>query len=109
MMSAYDAAQAGFKKGDWVLASTKEGGRVARRVNPVPHLMPGVVILGQGNWRDIDQATGVDVGANANTLCKSELLGDGYQSYNTNLLKIEPYTGEELLPDYKRAPLVADL
>ena len=25
MMSAYDAAQAGFKKGDWVLASTKEG------------------------------------------------------------------------------------
>ena len=109
LMSAYDASKAGFKKGDWVLASTKEGGKVARRVNPVPHLMPGVVILGQGNWRDIDQKTGVDVGANANTLCKSELLGDGYQSYNTNLLKIEPYSGEGLLPECLRAPLTADL
>ena len=109
LMSAYDASKAGFKKGDGVLASTKEGGKVARRVNPVPHLMPGVVILGQGNWRDIDQKTGVDVGANANTLCKSELLGDGYQSYNTNLLKIEPYSGEGLLPECLRAPLTADL
>ena len=109
LMSAYDAKQAGFKKGDWVLVTTKEGGAVARRVNPMPHLMPGVVILGQGNWRKIDQQTGVDVGANANTLCKSDLLGDGYQSYNSNLVKIERYVGEELLPEYKRAPLTAGL
>ncbi len=109
MMSAYDAEKAGFKKGDWVLITTKEGGAVARRVNPMPHLMPGVVMLGQGNWRRIDQETGVDIGANANTLCKSELLGDGYQSYNTNLVKIERYVGEELLPDYKRAPLTVGM
>jgi len=98
-----------IKKGDWVLVTTKEGGAVARRVNPMPHLMPGVVILGQGNWRKIDQQTGVDVGANANTLCKSDLLGDGYQSYNSNLVKIERYVGEELLPEYKRAQLTAGL
>lgn len=108
-MNAADARAEGLGKGDWALVSTAEGGRIARRVNPVPHLMPGVVILGQGNWRSIDPASGIDIGANANTLCRSELLGDGYQCYNTNLLKIEPYTGEELLPDYRRAPLAVDL
>ena len=109
LMNAADARAEGLGKGDWALVSTAEGGRIARRVNPVPHLMHGVVILGQGNWRSIDPASGIDIGANANTLCRSELLGDGYQCYNTNLLKIEPYTGEELLPDYRRAPLAVDL
>lgn len=71
--------------------------------------MPGVVLLGQGNWRSINQQTGIDEGANANTLCKSELLGDGYQCYNSNLLKIEAYTGPEVTPDYLRAPVAPGL
>lgn len=109
LMSSYDAEKEGFKKGDWVVASNAEGGQIARRINVVPHLMPGVIILGQGNWRTIDQETGIDIGANANTVCSSTLLGDGYQSYNTNLLKIEPYTGKDLELDYKRAPIVSGL
>jgi anaerobic dimethyl sulfoxide reductase subunit A len=106
VMSEYDATASGFKKGDWVLASSSEGGKIARRLNVIPHLMPGVVLLGQGNWRAINQETGVDEGANANTVTRSQLLGDGYQGFNTVLLKIEPYSGEELLPDFKRPPLV---
>lgn len=109
LMSAYDAEKAGLKKGDWVVAGTEEGGKIARRLNVVPHLMPGVVILGQGNWRKIDQDSGIDIGANANTVCRSELLGDGYQCYNTNLLTIERYEGNDLVPDYLREPLAVSL
>jgi hypothetical protein len=50
----------------------------------------------------MDHETGVDIGGNANSVTRTQLLGDGYQAYNTVLLKIEPYTGKELLPDYKR-------
>jgi hypothetical protein len=39
---------------------------------------------------------------------RTQLLGDGYQAYNTVLLKLERYIGEELLPDYKR-PLIIPL
>lgn len=109
LMNAGDAEAAGLKKGDWVLVTNTEGSRIARRLNPVPHLMPGVVLLGQGNWRRLNQETGIDEGANANTLCRSQLLGDGYQNYNTNLVKIEKYTGPELAPDYLKAPLVVNL
>ena len=109
LMSALDAEAAGLKKGDWVLVTNTEGSQVARRLNVVPHLMPGVVLLGQGNWRRLNQETGIDEGANANTLCRSQLLGDGYQNYNTNLVKIEKYTGPELEPDYLKAPLVVNL
>ena len=109
LMNTGDAEAAGLKKGDWVLVTNTEGSQVARRLNTVPHLMPGVVLLGQGNWRRLNQETGIDEGANANTLCRSQLLGDGYQSYNTNLVKIEKYTGPELEPDYLKAPLVVNL
>ena len=109
LMNTGDAEAAGLKKGDWVLVTNTEGSQVARRLNTVPHLMPGVVLLGQGNWRRLNQETGIDEGANANTLCRSQLLGDGYQNYNTNLVKIEKYTGPELAPDYLKAPLVVNL
>ncbi|MBR2835674.1 MAG: molybdopterin-dependent oxidoreductase [Coriobacteriales bacterium] len=109
VMSAYDAGKAGFKKGDWVLVTSMEGGQVVRRLNVIPQLMPGTVFLGQGSWRQIDQATGIDMGGNTNTLCRSELLGDAYQCYNGNLVKIELYNGPTPELDYKRAPIVAGL
>jgi anaerobic dimethyl sulfoxide reductase subunit A len=109
LMSAYDAEKNGFKKGDWVLVTSTEGGQIARRLNTIPQLMPGVVIMGQGNWRTIDQATGIDIGANINTVCKAELVGDGYQSWNSTLLKIEKYTGPALELDYKRPPVTPGL
>lgn len=100
VMSAFDAKREGFKSGDWVLVTGKDAGSVARRINAVPNLAPGVVLLGDGNWRRIDKNSGVDIGGNPNTLTRSQLLGDGYQAYNTVLLKIAPYTGAALLPDY---------
>jgi anaerobic dimethyl sulfoxide reductase subunit A len=102
VISVYDAARDGFKQGDWVLATTKEAGKVARRIKVSPHVIPGTVLLGEGNWRTMDHDTGIEIGGNANTLTRVQLLGDGYQAYNTVLLKLEPYTGKELLPDYRR-------
>jgi anaerobic dimethyl sulfoxide reductase subunit A len=106
VMSAYDADRLGFKKGDWVVASNKEGSKFARRLNVVPNLMPGIVLLGEGNWRSINKNTGIDEGGNVNGVIMGQLLGDGYQGYNSALLKIEPYAGEPLLPDYRRPQLI---
>jgi anaerobic dimethyl sulfoxide reductase subunit A len=107
LMSKYDADNLGLSKGDWVLATSQEDGKLVRRLNTLPNVMPGVVLLGEGNWRDIDQDSGFDIGGNANTVTPGGvLLGNGYQAYNSVLLKIEKYTGKELQPDYKRSPLV---
>ncbi|MDR1184727.1 MAG: molybdopterin-dependent oxidoreductase [Coriobacteriales bacterium] len=102
MMSEYDANRLGFESGDWVLASSREAGKIARRLQVMSNLIPGAVYLGEGNWKTIDPETGIDIGGNTNTVTRAQLLGDGYQAYNTVLLKIEKYTGKELLPDYKR-------
>jgi anaerobic dimethyl sulfoxide reductase subunit A len=106
LMSEYDAEKLGFKKGDWVVVSNKEGSKMARRLNVIPNLIPGVIALGEGNWRDINKETGIDEGGNANQVVPGQLLGDGYQSYNSSLLKVEAYSGSELLPDYRRPPRV---
>ncbi len=106
IMNSGDAQKKGFKRGDWVLASNSDGAKIARRLNTSPCVVPGVVILAPSNWREVDQETGVDIGGNANTVTKPTLTGDGYQAFNSVLLKIEKYTGKELLPDYKRAPIV---
>jgi anaerobic dimethyl sulfoxide reductase subunit A len=105
-ISKVDAEKHGFKRGDWVVASCAEGGKIARRLNVVPNLMPGVVIMGQGNWREMDQQSGIDIGGNVNTVTRVQYLGDGYQAYNTVLLKLEHYTGTPLEPDYRRPQLV---
>jgi anaerobic dimethyl sulfoxide reductase subunit A len=106
LISTVDADKLGLKLGDWVKASSKEGGSLVRRVRPLPNVMPGVVLLGEGNWRSIDQDSGIDIGANTNTITRALSAGNGYQPYNTVLLKIEKYTGSAPLPDYKRPPLV---
>jgi anaerobic dimethyl sulfoxide reductase subunit A len=105
VMSSYDAEKLGFRKGDWIEVSTSEGSLV-RRVNPIPNMMPGVTFLGQGNWRELDQETGVDYGGNVNQITKSVLLGDAYQGYNSMLVKLEKWSGKELLPDYLRPPII---
>ena len=101
LMSEHDAEKLGFKRGDWVKVSSSAGA-IARRVNPIPNLMPGVVILGQGNWRQTDAETGVDVGGNVNTLTRPLVIGDAYQPFNSVLVAVEPWKGPELKPDYLR-------
>jgi anaerobic dimethyl sulfoxide reductase subunit A len=101
LISTYDAEREGFKHGDWMLITGLDAGQIVRRISVLPTIAPGVAMLGEGNWRTIDPETGIDIGGNANTLCRPHLLGNGYQDYNTVLLKLEPYTGA-VVPDYQR-------
>ncbi len=102
LISTFDAEREGFKHGDWALVTGLDAGQIVRRIAVLPIIAPGVAILGEGNWRNVDQETGIDIGGNANTLTRPHLLGNGYQAYNTVLLKLEPYTGPTMLPDYQR-------
>jgi anaerobic dimethyl sulfoxide reductase subunit A len=102
LINTYDAQREGFTHGDWALVSGLDAGQIVRRIAALPTIAPGVAILGEGNWRVIDHETGIDIGGNANTLTRPHLLGNGYQAYNTVLLKLEPYTGPAMLPDYQR-------
>ncbi len=105
VMNKTDAEKLGLKKNDWVKVSTSEGS-IVRRLSPIPNIMPGVTFLGQGNWRELDQATGVDYGGNVNHMTKMMLLGDAYQAYNTMRVKVEKWSGPEILPDYKKPPVI---
>jgi anaerobic dimethyl sulfoxide reductase subunit A len=98
VINPLDAEKLGVKKDETVLISSHYG-KVLRRVNITPRIMPGVVILGQGNWTDLDQ-DGIDRGANTNTLNGPIFVGEGHQPYNTCLVKIEKWTGTPVEPDY---------
>jgi anaerobic dimethyl sulfoxide reductase subunit A len=105
LMSVYDAEKYGYKKGDWVTVRSAEGGKIARRLNVIPNLMPGVVALGHGNWQNIDQESGIDIGGCTNTVTPSRRAGDGYQSYNAVPVAVELYEGTRLLADFQRPRL----
>lgn len=100
LMNSADAAARQLKTGDTVLV-TSECGQVLRRVAPTPTLMPGVVILGEGNWVDLDE-DGIDRGGNGNVLCSDRLCGFGQVPWNSNLVKVEAWTGEALEEEYQR-------
>ena len=102
VMNTLDAAELGVENGDTVLVSGKDAGQILRRVNVSPRVLPGVVIMGEGNWTEIDEETGIDFGGNVNTLLSCGLIGQGHQPYNSIVAKIEKWEGEPLTPDYLR-------
>jgi anaerobic dimethyl sulfoxide reductase subunit A len=100
MMNTADAEKEGLKSGDWVLAHGKDAGTIARRLNVVPHVIPGTVVIGHGNWLTVDDETGIDIGGNPNYAISCKLVSDGFNPYNSALVKIERYTGKELTTDF---------
>lgn len=106
VMNPADAESLGLKSGDSTLISSKFG-KVARLVETNPRVMPGVVILGQGNWTELDN-DGVDVGANVNTLAGPLPTAEAHQAFNSCLVKIEKWTGEPLTPDYLKPLRIFD-
>ena len=100
LINPVDAEKNGLQNDDSGLISSKHG-KVARRINITSRIAPGVVMLGQGNWTDLDKDN-VDIGANVNTLLGPILTGEAHQAYNSCLIKVEKLNGEALVPDYKR-------
>jgi anaerobic dimethyl sulfoxide reductase subunit A len=115
-----DAEKEGLKTDDTVKLSSTAG-RFLRRVCVTTNVTPGVIVGIQGaqtrllddeatteetNWDEV-----IDYGGNANVLCPTYLLGQGYQSYNSVVVKMEKWTGEPLKPNYQwepNAPILAE-
>jgi anaerobic dimethyl sulfoxide reductase subunit A len=94
-----DALDLLLRDGDTVLISNPHG-KAIRNVQISNRVVPGVLIVGQGNWVNLDDASGIDLGCNMNTLTGGHLTQAGHSPYNTVLVKIEKYSGEKLQPDY---------
>lgn len=56
--------------------------------------------MGEGNWVDLDDETGIDRGGSVNTLEGSAFVGDGFSPFNSLLVKVTKYDGKPLVPGY---------
>lgn len=102
-MNPLDASASGVETGDTALVTSKWG-RVLRPVLATDIIMPGVVALAQGAWVDIDEDTGIDKAGCVNVLNGPNPVGFGHQSFNSTIVKVEKWDGEELLPDAEWEP-----
>lgn len=59
LMNAIDAAPLGLVDGDTCLIESAHG-EIPRRVTIIEVIKPGVVSLGEGNWVDLADGTGID-------------------------------------------------
>ena len=83
-----DAKRLGIKTGD-VVEVFNERGRVVVPVYVTERTMPGVAVLFEGSWMDIDN-NGVDRGGNPDFLTLDEPSPAGAFAYNTVLCDIKP-------------------
>jgi anaerobic dimethyl sulfoxide reductase subunit A len=95
-----DAEARGIKTGDTVLVRSKHG-KVLRPAYVTNRILPGVVDIGQGAWVEYDEATGIDTAGCTNMISGTNPSGQGIQSWNTNIVQVEKWTGKPLENDYK--------
>ncbi len=98
-MNPLDAEPRGIKNGD-VVQITSQHGKVIRPVLLTNRVVPGVVILGEGAWAQVDEATGVDMAGATNTLNGDYPTGQGHSGHNTCVVQVAKYSGPlDLQPD----------
>jgi anaerobic dimethyl sulfoxide reductase subunit A len=90
MMNTIDALARGLKTGDTVKVTSRHG-VVIRPVLITPHIIPGVVALGEGAWADRDDKSGIDRAGATNSLAGNLPCGQGVQAWNTNSVQVEKY------------------
>ena len=100
IINSSDAEERGLSTGDTALIES-ECGKMLRRIQTTPTLMPGVVILGEGNWVDIGD-DGIDRGGNGNIVSMDGVYGFGQVPWNSNLVKVQAWDGEPLSQEYMR-------
>ena len=108
LINDLDAQALGLATNDTALLANPHG-RTLRRVQATSRVMPGVVIVGQGNWTKLNEETGVDEGCNVNTLTGGYLSGQGQCQFNNVLVGISPWDGEALESDYLRPNIDIEL
>jgi anaerobic dimethyl sulfoxide reductase subunit A len=100
MINPIDAEARGIKHGETVLIISRHG-KVIRPAYVTPRVMPGVTILGQGAWIEMDEETGVCKAGATNILNGGIPSGQGVQAYNTCNVQVRKWSGDSLPPDYK--------
>jgi len=65
-------------------------------------VIPGVVLLGQGAWEDMDETLGVDKAGSTNILNGAHLTGQGEEPWNSCNVQVSKWTGAPLEVDYKK-------
>jgi anaerobic dimethyl sulfoxide reductase subunit A len=86
-MNASDAARIGVKTGD-IVEVWNDRGRVVVPVYATERCMPGVCVLYEGAWMDLDDK-GVDRAGNPDFLTKDEPSPAGAFAYNTVLCNVK--------------------
>jgi anaerobic dimethyl sulfoxide reductase subunit A len=106
-MNPIDAEQRDVTHGETVLVSSQHG-KVLRPVLVTERVAPGVVILGEGAWVELDEESGIDKAGATNMLDGTHLTGQGEEPWNTCNVQVEKWAGAPLEPDYtwpKRIPI----
>jgi anaerobic dimethyl sulfoxide reductase subunit A len=98
-MNSLDAESLGIQHGETVLVSSAHG-KVLRPVAVSDRLMPGVVIMGEGAWVELDEDTGIDHAGATNTLCGTHPTGQGEEPWNTTNVRVDKWSGKPLAHDY---------
>jgi anaerobic dimethyl sulfoxide reductase subunit A len=99
ILNSIDAEARGIKTDDMVLVSSRHG-KVLRHAAISNRVMPGVILLGEGAWTELDDPQGIDKAGATNTLCGPHLTGQGEEPWNSTNVQVEKWTGESLAPDY---------
>ncbi|AKL94355.1 anaerobic dimethyl sulfoxide reductase chain A [Clostridium aceticum] len=97
-MNTIDAKARGFSEQD-VVRVFNEHGSLLRRLHITERVMPGVVLLPQGSWIEIDD-NGNCRGGSANMLTGDYPSGPDIESFQACIVDVEKYN-KELEPDHK--------
>ncbi len=100
MISTIDAEERGIKNGDAVLVASRHG-KVLRPAYVTDRVTPGVILLGEGAWVQMDEGLGIDLAGATNTLNGSIPTGQGEEPWNSCNVQVTKWTGDPLVNDYK--------
>lgn len=102
-----DAEERGIKTGDTVRVFNDRG-QFLRPASVTRTVMPGVIMVPHGASARIDHTTGIDLAGADNILTASNKTTTPFlNSWNSNLVQYEKYTGDvELVPDCQMAPVM---
>ena len=102
MLNPKDADAYGLKDGDAILITGSNGAQAVRTMITSNRVMPGVIWHPHGAWSEIDPVSGIDFGAGDGYLSRGVYSGVGVIGTNSQIAKIEKWTGEKQLRDVDR-------
>jgi len=101
-INSKDAEAHGIKEGDTVLIESIGGGKMLRHAQVTECIMPGVLTVPFGKYKEIDEATGIDMGGAVSTCDDCPPSGFGVGAFNSMQVRISKYSGPPMVPDVQK-------